>query len=104
MRKNAVLHLGLAVVIFSLSDTVQSQTFEPPADQVPVARISYDGKKPAGLQHGDISLTVDSEPVAGGPERMPFVTGRYKGQTAFTIRLNDGPDSYGQEEPAATVS
>jgi serine protease Do len=104
MRRNPVLVLGLAVVLFSLSDTVQSQTFEPPADQVPVARISYDGKKPAGLQHGDISLTVDSEPVAGGPERMPFVTGRYKGQTAFTIRLNDGPDSYGQEEPAATVS
>jgi uncharacterized protein YecT (DUF1311 family) len=78
--------------------------FEPPPDQSPIATVKYDGKKPSGLQYGDISLTVDSEPVAGGPERIPFVTGRYKGESAFTIRLNDGPDSYGQEEPAAAVS
>jgi hypothetical protein len=101
MRKSPVLLLGLALVLFSISDTVRSQAFDPPADQAPLARISYDGKKPSGLTYGDVSLTVDSAPVAGGPERVPVVTGRYKGQGAFTIRLDDDA---AQEEPAATVS
>jgi hypothetical protein len=82
--------------------SAQAQQFEPPPDQAPVATVTYGGKKPSGVQYDDISLTVDSEPVSGGPERLPVVTGRYKGQMAFTIRPS--PDDYGQEEPAATVS
>jgi serine protease Do len=103
MRVVSLLMGAVAALSWGLM-SAQAQQFEPPPDQTPVATITYDGKKPSGLQYGDISLTVDSEPVSGGPERLPVVTGRYKGQMAFTIRLKDGSADNGQEEPAATVS
>jgi serine protease Do len=104
MMRIISLRIGVVAALSCGVMSAHAQEFEPPSDQAPVATIRYDGKKSAALQYGDISLTVDSEPVSGGPERLPVVAGRYKGQMAFTIRLSDESDDYGQEEPAATVS
>jgi len=79
-------------------------SFESLPDQVPVATVKYDGKTASGLQYGELALTIDSEPMAGGPDRLPFVVGRYKGTEAFSIHLTDDSDTYGLEQPAATVS
>ena len=101
MMRVISLLMGVVAALSYGVTSAQAQQFEPPPDQTPAATIEYDGKKSAALQYGDISLTIDSKPISGGPERVPVAAGRYKGQIAFTIRPSD--DS-AREEPTATVS
>src|ERR1022692_3600895 len=58
--------------------------------------VSYDGRHPVTLHHGDLSVTLDRAPALGG-DRVPVIKGRVRGRVVFSFRIDDAASS----EPSA---
>jgi uncharacterized protein YecT (DUF1311 family) len=76
---------------------------QPPPSPPVLGVLKFDGKKPLTLTHGDLVIGIDSEAAPGDNKlRLPVVSGRYKGQPAFSMHLM-GDEAAGQELPEAQV-
>lgn len=58
--------------------------------------VSYDGRHPVTLGHGDLSVTLDRAPALDG-DRVPVVKGRVRGRVVFSFRIDDAAS----REPSA---
>jgi hypothetical protein len=99
----AVLGTGVALTVFGISKLdgeVAAPSQKLAQDPAILAKIEYDGKKPSTLGYGDFTITVNSEPAAGGTDRVPYASGLYKGK-AISIHFS-GKDG-GRAEPPAEL-
>ena len=67
------------------------------AETLPSA--TYDGKQPATLRYGALTVTLDSVPGSEAKSRVPVIKGRVGDEEVFSIAIEDAE----AEEPAATA-
>ena len=86
-------------LLFSKGDAYVAQVWKP-TTVVPLAQVKYDGKKPATLRYGDLTVTVASAPDRNSTDRVPVATGHSGGRVVFNMRL----DEVGNTDPTATLT
>ncbi len=55
--------------------------------------VTYEGEHPVVLRHGDLTVTLDSEPGSQPETRVPTFRGTYQGRPIFDLRVEDGEDA-----------
>ncbi|WP_046867656.1 hypothetical protein [Microvirga massiliensis] len=79
-------------LLFSKGDAYVSEVWKP-SPVVTLGEAKFEGKGPATLRVGDLSVSVTSVPEKDGSGRIPVATGYQSGKLAFTIRLDENSSS-----------
>ncbi len=93
MRTLALLIASCAIAFCTIAIEPAAAKDAPRAAERNLPAIKYDGKQPATLHYGELSVTLDSEPGSDPDSRVPVFTGRYRDQVVFSFRIEDAADA-----------
>jgi serine protease Do len=91
-RRNTMVRyllLVLACSAIALGAGAKDAPKAPAGSERNLPSIKFDGKHPATLRFGDLTVTLDSVPGSDADSRVPVFKGRYHDSEAFSFRVDE---------------